>query len=63
MPSHPLAGRGGPRRGQAEDQAKAAWWKRAGAMGGGSTASFRCRRIFRITSPCEMAAMIRSAPR
>jgi hypothetical protein len=52
-----------PRRGQVEDQAKASWRTRAGAMGGGSTASFRCRRIFWITSPCVMAAMIRSAPR
>ena len=51
------------RRGQAEDYAKASWRTRAGAMGGGSTASFRCRRIFRITSPCVMAAMIRSDPR
>src|SRR4029453_10851021 len=43
-----------PRRGQVEDQAKASWRTRAGAMGGGSTASFRCRRIFWITSPCVM---------
>jgi hypothetical protein len=49
--------------GQAEDHAKASWRPRAGAMEGGSTASFRYRRIFRITSPWVMAAMIRSAPR
>jgi hypothetical protein len=51
------------RCGQAEDQAKASWRTHAGAIGGGSAASFRCRRIFRIISPCVMAAMIRSAPR
>ena len=56
-------GQGPTRRGQAEDHAKASWRRRAGAMGGGSTASFRCRRILRITSPCVMAAMIRSDPR
>jgi hypothetical protein len=51
------------RRGQAEDQAKVAWRRRAGAIGGGSTASFRWRRTVLITSPCVMAAMIRSDPR
>ena len=56
-------GQGPTRRGQAEDHAKASWRRRAGAMGGGSTASFRCRRILRITSPCVMAAMIRNDPR
>ena len=50
------------RHGQAEDHAKASCRTRAGAIGGGSTASFRCRRIVRITSPCMMASMIRSAP-
>src|SRR5262249_20599127 len=34
-----------------------------GAIGGGSTASFRCWRIFRTTSPCVMAAMMRTLPR
>ena len=50
------------RHSQAEDQAKASWRTRAGAIGGGSAASFRCWRILRITSLCVMAAMIRSAP-
>ena len=50
---------GGP---QAEDQAKAAWRTRAGATGGGSAASFSWQRIFLMTSPCVMAAMIRSDP-
>jgi hypothetical protein len=58
-PSH-LQGEGGS---QTQDQTTAAEPPRAGAIGGGSAASFRCRRIFRITSPCVMAAMIRSAPR
>jgi hypothetical protein len=54
--SAPLGGmRGDHRRrtrhGQAEDQAKASWRRRAGAIEGGSAASLRCRRIFRITSP------------
>jgi hypothetical protein len=35
----------------------------AGAIGDGSTARFRCRRIVRMTSPWVMAAMIRSTPR
>jgi len=47
---------------QAEDQAKAAWRTRAGAIGGGSAASCRWQRIFLIASPCVMAAMIRSDP-
>jgi hypothetical protein len=59
-----LAGRAQrTRHGQVEDHAKASWRTRAGAMGGGSTASFRCLRIIWITSPCVMAAMIRSVPR
>ena len=67
QPTPPFSGMRGDhrrrtRRGQAEDQAKASWRTRAGAMGGGSTASFRCWRIFRMTSPCVMAAMIRSVP-
>ena len=49
--------------GQVEDQAKASWRTHAGAIGGGSAVSFRCRRIFRITSPRVMAAMSRRAPR
>ena len=40
--------------------ANATW--RAGAMGGGSTASFRCRRIFLMTLTSLIAAMIRSVP-
>jgi hypothetical protein len=50
------------RRGQAEDHAKASWRTRAGAIGGGSAASVRCRRILRIPSPCVRTAMIRSDP-
>jgi hypothetical protein len=34
----------------------------AGAMGGGSAASFRCRRIFMMTLLSIMAAMMRSRP-
>ena len=45
-----------------EEQAQAAWRTRGGAMEGGSAASCRCRRIFRITVPCVMAAMICSDP-
>jgi len=44
-------------------KSEAAWRIRAGALRGGSAASFRGRRIFRITSPCVIAAMSRSAPR
>jgi hypothetical protein len=55
-------GRQPPRRGQVEDQAKASWRTRTGAMRGGSATSLRGQRIFRITSPCVMAAMIRSDP-
>ena len=44
-------------------QSNLSWRERAGAMGGGSAESFRWRRIFRITSPWVIAAMIRSAPR
>src|SRR4029453_4444184 len=51
-----------PRRGQVEEQAKTSWRTRAAAIGGGSADSFRCWRIFRMTSPCVMAAMIRSPP-
>ena len=50
------------RRGPAEDQAKASWRTRAGAMGGGSTARCRGWRSFRITSPCVLAAMLRRVP-
>ena len=50
------------RRGQVEDQAKASWRTRAGAIGGGSAVSFRCRRIFVMISPCVIVARIRSAP-
>jgi len=56
-------GQGPTGRAQAEDHAKASWRRRARAMGGGSTANFRCRRILRITSPCVMAVMIRNDPR
>jgi hypothetical protein len=35
---------------------------RAGAIGGGSAASFRWRKIFRITAAWVMAAIIRRAP-
>jgi len=58
----PGTGQRPTRHGQAEDHAKASWRTRAGAIGGGSAASFRCRRILRIISPCVIAAMIRSAP-
>jgi hypothetical protein len=58
LPTH-RQGEGGP---QAQDQAKASWRQRAGAIGGGSAASCRGRRIFRITSPGVRAAMSRSAP-
>ena len=50
------------RRGQAEDQAKAAWQTRARAIGGGSAARCRCRRVFRLAWPCVMAAMRRRNP-
>ena len=43
-----------------QSHTNAAW--RAGAMDGGSTASFRCRRIFLMTFPSVIAAMIRSVP-
>jgi hypothetical protein len=43
-----------------QSHTNAAW--RAGAMDGGSTASFRCRRIFWMTLPSVIAAMIRSVP-
>ena len=46
------------RYGLEKAHANAAW--RAGAMGGGSTASFRCRRIFLMTLTSVIAAMIRS---
>ena len=59
QPFPPIGCEGVP---QAEDQAKAAWRTRAGAIGGGSAASFRWQRIFLITSPCVMAAMILSDP-
>ncbi len=45
----------GHREGLEAAHAHAVW--RAGAMGGGSTASFRCRRIFRMTLPCVIAAI------
>ena len=48
------------RYGLEQSHANAAW--RAGAMGGGSTASFRCRRIFWMTLTSVIAAMIRSVP-
>ena len=48
------------RYGLETSQANAAW--RAGAMGGGFTASFRCRRIFRMTLTSVMAAMMRNVP-
>ena len=51
------------RRGQAEDQGKASWRTRAGAIGGASAASFRCWRLLRITSLYVMTAMMRSDPR
>ena len=47
---------------QAEDLAKASWRTRAGAIGGGVTASLRGWRIVRMASPCVMAAMMRSVP-
>jgi len=37
--------------------------QRAGAMGGGTDASWRCRRMRVITDSWVMTAMIRSAPR
>ena len=46
--------------GQAEGQAKASGGHELGQWGG--LESFRCWRIFRITSLCVMGAMIRSAP-
>ncbi len=50
----------GPSEGLEAAHAHAVW--RAGAMGSGSAASFRCRRIFRMTRPCVIAAMIRRVP-
>ena len=44
-------------------QSNLAWQERAGAMGGGTEASLRCRRMRVITDSWVMAAMIRSAPR
>src|SRR5262245_12635242 len=70
MPSHSRAmcgemagGAGAGSGAQAEVQAQASWRTWAGAMGGESAESFRCWRIFRMASPCVMAAIIRSAPR
>jgi hypothetical protein len=57
---NPSRGRTSERSGPKAVHAHAAW--RAGAMGGGSTASFRCRRICLMTLPCVIAAMIRSVP-
>ena len=57
---HHRSGRTAAREGPTAVPAHAAW--RAGAMGGGSTASFRCHRIFLMTLPCGIAAMIRSVP-
>ena len=64
-PSAPCSGRRGEhrrksQRGQGEDQAKVAWRRQAGAIGGGSTASFRCWRIFRISAR-EVAACLQAA--
>ena len=50
----------GARYGLEQSHTNAAW--RAGAMDGGSTASFRCRRIFWMTRASVIAAMIRSVP-
>ena len=50
----------GARYGLEKAHANVAW--RAGAMGGESTASFRCRRIFWMTLLLVMAAMIRKVP-
>ena len=52
--THQARSGGGPGKGVLADTRR--------SDGGGSTASFRCRRIFRMTSPCVMAAMIRSVP-
>jgi hypothetical protein len=50
----------GARYGLEQSHANAAW--RAGAIGGGSTASFTCLRIFWMTLISVIAAMIRSRP-
>jgi hypothetical protein len=57
---HHRRGRTSEREGPKAVHAHAAW--RAGAMGGGSTASVRCRRIGLMTLPCVIAAMSRSVP-
>ena len=44
-------------------QSNVSWRERAGAMGGGTEASLRCRRRRVMTDSWVMAAMIRSAPR
>ena len=43
-----------------QSHTNAAW--RAGAMDGGSTARFRCRRMFLMTFPSVITAMLRSVP-
>src|SRR5712692_7283978 len=55
-----------PQDGGGEDRSYAtpsnvAWRDRAGAMGGGTAASFRCRRIRVLTASWVREAMLRSA--
>jgi hypothetical protein len=47
----------------ASSKANISWRQRAGAMGGGTDASLRWRRIRVITDSCVMAAMMRREPR
>src|SRR4029453_4753817 len=49
------------RSGQAEEHAQASWRTRAGALGVGSAASCRCRRISRITSALRLIGHVTTA--
>ena len=77
FPPHPPTARGGPQAQDqttaagdgATHQTRSGRGPRKGFLAdtrwsnrGGSAARFRCRRSLRITSPCVIAAMIRSAP-
>ena len=48
---------------RAESHTQSSWRQRAGAMGGGTDASWRGRRMRVITASWVMTAMIRSVPR
>ena len=53
----------GPTLAWASSNANISWRQRAGAMGGGTEASLRWRRMRVITDSWVMAAMMRRAPR